>query len=256
MPRVSNTFNPPTYPRFPGPVNPVTPYAYAAHSGNLQPFYMDVAGRIMVSASLSGSLGTTTIQGLGTTASGTGGIVTVQGASGGTAVSVVGKIESVPGNIATASGNALATALIAAGMLFNGVSLDIPRGTVNPPGAIQTLTTVLAGTSSSPDQTNFNGRGLEVWVNISAYSGSPSIRVDVQGKDPVSAAYYSIASTATTTIIGNGLLPLQVYPGIVEEAGRRKSATVPRTWRVQSVVASGASADGTLTATVSVGALV
>lgn len=96
-------------------------------------------------------------------------------------------------------------------------------------GALVTLTTASTG-GNSADQTNNNGRGVSLAVNISAISGTgATLTITVQGKDPVSGNYYNIfaAGGLTTT----GTTAIQVYPGITT-ATNAGSAVLPRTWRV------------------------
>jgi len=111
--------------------------------------------------------------------------------------------------------------------LFNGTTWDRRRGNVE--------VTVLASaartsTISSADQTNHNGRGVRVYVNVTAVAATPSIVVTVEGKDPVSGVYTEILASAAIT--GTGMTVLAVYPGCAAVANAVANVALPRTWRV------------------------
>lgn len=99
-------------------------------------------------------------------------------------------------------------------------------------------------TTSSADQTNYNGRGVLIVVNVTAESGTTTLTLTVEGKDSISSNYYSLITgvvvynagtdTPTTT---RGVL---IYPGVLNAdaigAGATnliaaKSLALPRTWR-------------------------
>ena len=65
-------------------------------------------------------------------------------------------------------------------------------------------------TQNSLDQTNTDGRGLKLFVNMSLV-GTGSVTFTVQGKDPTSGTYYTILASAA--IIANGFTVYTVYPG-------------------------------------------
>lgn len=129
--------------------------------------------------------------------------------------------------------------------LFNGVSSDRQRGNVDSAASILTLTAQAPGTVTSTDQTNFNGRGVKLGINITADSaGTALVVVTIQGKDIVSGQYYTILTSASIAAVG--FSTLTVYPAITVTANVAASDILPRTWRV-SVTVSGA---GTASATV------
>lgn len=82
----------------------------------------------------------------------------------------------------------------------------------------------------SPDIVNNYGKGVIVFVNITAIVDTPSIIVKIQGKDPVSGNYYDILSSVSLT--QTGTTGLRVYPGIAETANQRANDILPKTWRV------------------------
>ena len=86
--------------------------------------------------------------------------------------------------------------------------------------------------STSPVQTNYNGRGVIVSVNVTAVSGtSPTLTIAIQGIDPVSGATYAIL-TASTAISATGIYTYCVYPGASGGFTQIVSAPLPRQWQV------------------------
>jgi hypothetical protein len=100
-------------------------------------------------------------------------------------------------------------------------------------------------TTSSADQTNYNAKGVLVYLNVTAASGTGGLQVQVQGKDPVSGNYYNLTSAPTAVIATTGSTP-KVYamgPSYFSTGGavtQNTTQALPRTWRVQ-VVAGDAS---------------
>ncbi len=117
--------------------------------------------------------------------------------------------------------------IAAYGLLFNGTNWSRARG--------NTDITVLASaartaTASSADQTNYNGRGAHIVINVTAVTSTPSVVFTVEGKDALSSAYYTILTSAAIT--GTGTTALTVYPGATAAANVAVSQILPRTWRV------------------------
>lgn len=141
-------------------------------------------------------------------------------------------------NLATVPGDAkaLLTAQSVAAHVNNGSTLDVLRGNIEV-----TLLASAARTAAtqSPDQTNFNGRGVHVLVNMSVFGGAGSITPTIQGKDPISGTYYTIL--AGPAISANGLTVLKVYPGLTTLATAVANDILVRTWRVSVAVADATS---------------
>jgi hypothetical protein len=135
-----------------------------------------------------------------------------------------------------ATADALAITGIAAESpnLWNGASFDRQRGNVDT-GALVTLTAAAAG-GNSADQVNFNGRGLQLFINVTAISGTtPSLTVTIQGKDTASGAYYTILAGVAITAVG--VQRLTVYPGLTNTVNAMQSDLLPRTFRILYVIA-------------------
>ena len=82
---------------------------------------------------------------------------------------------------------------------------------------------------NTPDLVNPDGRGLKLFVNMSA-AGTGSVTITIQGKDPTSGNYYTILASAA--IVANGFTIYTVYPGAPATANVSANDILPRTWRV------------------------
>jgi len=108
-----------------------------------------------------------------------------------------------------------------------------------------TLTAAGAGTTDSPDQVNYFGRGVQLGINISAKTGTISVTVAVQGKDAASGAYYPICTSAALTAAA--FTNMTVYPGITAVTNLACPYPLPATWRVEVVSGTGTTPAVTLT---------
>jgi hypothetical protein len=142
---------------------------------------------------------------------------------------------------ADAMANMTVPQVLASLMGFNGTTFDRMRNNVE--------TTLLASaartaTTNSPDQTNYNGRGVHVSIDVTV-EGAATLAIKLQGKHSVGGTYYDITDfgvvyTAATDTPGPKTVAL--YPGILtaDHAGVgagvfgtiAKSGILPRTWRV------------------------
>jgi len=104
--------------------------------------------------------------------------------------------------------------------------------------ATDTVLSSAARTASinSADQTNLNYRGVQVIIDATAASATPSLTVKIQGKDPVSGKYYDLITSAAITGISTTVL--KVYPGITASANAAVSDVLPKTWRVSVTAAN------------------
>jgi hypothetical protein len=85
------------------------------------------------------------------------------------------------------------------------------------------------GAATGTDQTNYNARGVMLYITTGSFgSGASAITVSIQGKDPVSGNYFTLATTASLSASSTSLLIL--YPGAT--ASSCISAPLPHTWRV------------------------
>ncbi len=93
-----------------------------------------------------------------------------------------------------------------------------------------TLTAASAG-GQSADQDNRLHRGLMVFINITALTGTgPTLTVTVQGRDRVSGQYFNfLSSTALSAVAFTRLL---VYPGVTATANFSDNDVLSPTWRI------------------------
>lgn len=86
-------------------------------------------------------------------------------------------------------------------------------------------------TVDSADQTNVNGRGLHVFVDVTAVTATPTITVKIQGKDAVSGTYYDLLEGTALTAVATQTL--KVYPGLTAVLNEDENDILPRTWRIR-----------------------
>lgn len=130
-----------------------------------------------------------------------------------------------------------ANILLVAHALYNGSTMDQQRGNLDNISIFASAARTTTQTGS--DQTNYNHRGVVVVLNITAGS-TPSLTLEIDGKDPVSNTYYSVL-TASAAAAATGTFIYQAYPGAsttVTNTGITQSSgmALPRTWRVKVVV--------------------
>lgn len=131
--------------------------------------------------------------------------------------------------------------------LFNGTNIDRARSNMDT-AALIALAAAGASTVNSPDQTNYNGRGINVVINLTIVT-TATVTINLQIKDAASGVYFTVLSSAGLVSAGSTLL--SVYPGITTSANSSVSAVLSRTWRVQAViVGASAAVTGTVGASV------
>ena len=98
-------------------------------------------------------------------------------------------------------------------------------------------------TATSPTMTNYNTKGILVFLSVTVASGTGGLSVRIIAIDPVSGGqwYLNPAPTAITTTGASGYM---IYPGAIFVSGSTVSQVIqqplPRTWYVE-VVAGDAS---------------
>ncbi|WP_407310490.1 hypothetical protein [Desulfosporosinus sp. SB140] len=116
---------------------------------------------------------------------------------------------------------------------FNGATWDKQRGNTE-----LTLLASAARTSStvSPTQTNYNAKGIIVWINVTAASGTGGLQVIVQGGHPLIGGYAPWLTAAPAAITSTGVRGYAFYPGISTVAGTGINVAIngilPRTFSV------------------------
>lgn len=150
------------------------------------------------------------------------------------AMVVNGSSVAVPAAVASADAASGSGILETSHALFNGTTFDRARGNLDT-GALITGAAAAAGVNLA-DQSNVNGRGLQLTIDVTAITGTtPSLTVTIQGKDTASGKYFTLLASAALT--GVGTTVLRVYPGLVAAANLTANDILSRTWRVVTVIA-------------------
>lgn len=97
-------------------------------------------------------------------------------------------------------------------------------------GVFQDTTLFASATKTSSgngsDFETYNMNEATFFLNVSAASGtSPTLDVDIEGKDPVSAGYFKLVSFAQKTAISTGRVVIGL--GSVDDANTDAVASVP-----------------------------
>lgn len=85
-------------------------------------------------------------------------------------------------------------------------------------------------TNNSGSLSNFAARGVQVIVDVTAATSTPSTVFTIEGFDVVSSKWYVLLTSAA--IVGVSTTLLTVYPGVTVAANVAVSQVIPRTWRV------------------------
>lgn len=93
-------------------------------------------------------------------------------------------------------------------------------------------------TFNSDDQPNIEGKGLAVFLDITAVAGTaPTLDVKVQLKDPASGKYVDLTDAAFAQKTATGTDVLIIYPGVATLANKRISALITGMWRLVATIA-------------------
>ena len=130
-------------------------------------------------------------------------------------------------------------AVVGMGYMF-GTAWDRIRNNVH---AIVLASAARTASTPTPDQTNFNGRGAMIMLDVTATpNDAQTLQVTVEVKDPASAKYVPIASFTALTASVLGASPTTetyvytLYPGATETIATAKhelqALPLSRIWRV------------------------
>jgi hypothetical protein len=117
---------------------------------------------------------------------------------------------------------------------YNGSTWDRQRGNLD-------LTLLVSSSRSSsqnsPDQVNYNARGVLVLLNVTANpGGAETLTLELQAKNGVTSTYFPLVNTGAVITAANGMRGLIVYPGVVETVAGAdlwvQGLALPRNWRV------------------------
>lgn len=81
--------------------------------------------------------------------------------------------------------------------------------------------------------------GLKAILNVTAVPGTDTVQLVIEGKDPVSGAYFTILSAAARVATGTDVLTIQ--PGGAVTANVSANDSVPDTYRARVVHSAGSS---------------
>jgi hypothetical protein len=164
-------------------------------------------------------------------------VVLADGGGGGTMAGV----EAATGGADNDANSFRALYVTATTRRWNGAGWDKARN--NQQGTLL-ASAARTATAASPDQTNHDGRGVVVFLNITAASGTGGLQVIVEGKDPVSGSYQQINATPAA-VTATGFKSYVVYPGAASgpqgDVTQTTEQVLPRTWRVRVVHGDGSS---------------
>ena len=117
--------------------------------------------------------------------------------------------------------------------LFHGSGWDRPR---NNEAATLLALSARGALANSPDQINFNGKGLFIFVDVTARAAATTLQVKITGKDPVGGDYLDIWSAAVAIDTANGSFMYTIYPVGAADAAYLTTEDVigliPRDWRL------------------------
>ncbi len=117
--------------------------------------------------------------------------------------------------------------------LFNGVTWDRNRNNASLTLLASAARTALA---NSPDQVNFNAKGVYIYVDVTARSGTTTLTPKITGKDPIGGDYLDIWSAAAAINTANGSFMYTIYPVGAADAAYLTTENVigviPRDWRL------------------------
>lgn len=136
-------------------------------------------------------------------------------------------------------GNAI-VAVLASNLRYNGSSWDRARGNE---GATLLASAARTATTSSADQTNYDGLGAIIVVNTTV-EGAATLTLTVQGKDSISGSYYDLITGIVVYTAAADTPPIiravALHPGVLTAdcigAGNanlisQKAVMLPRVWR-------------------------
>jgi hypothetical protein len=127
-------------------------------------------------------------------------------------------------------------------VLWNGTGWDAAQG--NQQGTLLVSAARTASTSSAV-QTNVSARGVLLFLNITAASGTGGLNLIVQGIDPVSGLVAQINNQAlSASKVTTGLAIVSMYPGDVTAGGAtlaQSGGVLPRMWQATVLHADGSS---------------
>lgn len=100
--------------------------------------------------------------------------------------------------------------------------------TLNTSGSLVSAAS-LTTTQTTSDQTNTSARGVKVVLDW--LSGTGSVTLAIEAKDPTSGKYFTLLSGVAASFVATNVYT--VYPGLVAAANATVNDVLPRVWRVK-----------------------
>ena len=159
----------------------------------------------------------------------TGQLVTTMKSSGGVEPNI-GQYASVDTNGFTSQLLATASHMLA----YNGGGAGYYERWRNNTEGTLLASAARTGATSSANQTNYNAKGILVYLNVTAISGT-GIYPLIRGIDPISGVVANL-NADIANITATGLYILELYPGVSGTSGvsikQKTSGILPRTYNV------------------------
>jgi hypothetical protein len=116
--------------------------------------------------------------------------------------------------------------------------LPVVLKAANADGISALALSAASSSSNGSDLVNEDYKAANIIVDITAISGTtPTLTIDVEGKDPVSGKYYTILESAALSSVSTTVL--SVGPGLPVTANLSANAILPKTWRVTATIGGG-----------------
>ena len=108
-------------------------------------------------------------------------------------------------------------------------------GNVQAESGKKEFTAIASGTfTTAQDSAVFTddlNRGVYIFLNVTAASGTGGLTVILQAKDPISGLYANVYQAAAA-VTATGLKLYLVYPGASSAGTETKGGALPRTWKI------------------------
>jgi hypothetical protein len=118
------------------------------------------------------------------------------------------------------------------GQLFNGSTWDMVRN--NTQGTLL-ASQARTGTTVTPNQTNYNAKGVLVFLDVTVASGTGGLTVYFEMIDPVTGKT-AILNATPAAITATGSYMFELYPGnnaASNDVKQRTAGALPRVWNVK-----------------------
>ncbi len=128
-------------------------------------------------------------------------------------------------------GNNGATNVAVLGHLYNGATQDRQR---NNTDLVLLASAARTAATPTPDQINYNGRGVVLLLNVTANpGGAETLTVSIEAK--IGGVYRTMTAFPATAAAANATYLYLLYPGIVETVAvanlEPQALVLPRGWR-------------------------